>query len=284
MPVNPNYSAQGLVARFLKNMAAAIDGQQSNPLGPRMNGYNEQGMFISDHGEPLFADEGSLFMASMGPSATALQLGLSATFSATAAAIVIKNNAPVGSPIRTKLREIHFLCAVPPTAGTSLLYATVIDNVNRNPTTLSSGSGGTGPGTPATVTAYLAQLNAATYSGGLPVSQVFLPLSTAAGAPPTVPAASAGARVIVGNGNLRSVIPVGAATSGVQDDFRIEFGAQDKATGGATRSTAAASQIIEPHPAVSLGAQETFLLYLWAPSNITAGLAFAGLDVSLVER
>jgi hypothetical protein len=86
-------------------------------------------------------------ISSMLPSATALQLGISASYSATAAALVFKNNAPAGSfSPRCYLRDIHFLVAAAPASGTGLLYATVLDNVNRAPTTV-SGLGS--PGTPA---------------------------------------------------------------------------------------------------------------------------------------
>jgi hypothetical protein len=222
-------------------------------------------------------------MSSMLPSATALQLGLSASYSATAAALVFKNNAPAGpSSPRCHLRDIHFLCAVAPTSGTGLLYATALDNVNRTPTTI-SGLGA--PGTPATVTAYQAPAVCTNIDENPTINGVWwFPLSTAAGAPPTVPAQGANARILVGNGNLRTVIPVGAASSGVQDDYRIVFGATDRSGTGTLRSSAGALQLVEYHPAVTVGPQEFFLMYLWAPSNVTAGFAFAGLDCTWFER
>lgn len=274
MPANPNFSLQGWVARGLNKAASILDGNDSDPRGLRENSYSEMAAFMAMLGERQLADEGCLVSAGMTPSQTALQLGLSAAFAATAAALVIKNNAVAGSGLRLSLREIHFLCAVPPTSGTSLLYATAIDQGDRTPTTVALVAA------PATATAYLASVNAPNYASPLvgPLPSVWFPLSTAAGAPPAVPAAKT-AQFIVGNGNLRSVIPVGAAASGVQDDYRLVFGAEDRANGASLRSAAGASQIIEPHPAVSLDPQAFFLMYLWCPGNITAGFAFAGLDV-----
>lgn len=280
---NPTYSTQGWVARTLAKARSILDSNASDPTGQRFGRYGETYSVVPVVGEPALCDEGALMIASMLPSATVLQLGLSATYSSTAAAIVFKNNAPTGpSSARCHLRDIHFLCATAPTSGTGLLYATVLDNVSRTPTTI-SGLGA--PGTPATVTAYQAPVVCTNIDESpSPQGQVWFPLSTSGGAPPTVPAQGASARIVVGNGNLRSVIPVGAATSGVQDDYRIVFGSTDRAATQSLSSTAGATKIVEVHPAITVGPQEFFLLYLWAPSNITAGFAFAGLDVSWFER
>ena len=275
-----NIAQQGWVGRALSKARAILDGNDSDRVGPRFGRYSEQYMLAPLVGESVLCDEGSLMMASLAPSATALQLGVSATYVATAAAIVFKNDAPSGSGIRCSLRDIHFLCAVAPTLGTGLLYATVLDNKDRAPTTVVLQGG-----TPATATAYLAPNVCLNIDETPSVNgKCWFPLSTAAGAAPTIPAQGATARILVGNGNLRSVIPVGAATSGVQDDYRIVFGAMDRPAQGAARSAAAASVIVEPHPAVMIGPQQFFILYLWAPSNATAGFAFAGLDVSWFER
>jgi hypothetical protein len=279
----PNYATQGWVARTLSRARAILDGNLSDVTGQRMGRYGEALMLAPMIGEPLLADEGSLMMASMLPSATALQLGLSASYAATAAALVFKNNAPAGpaSP-RCHLRDIHFLCATAPASGTGLLYATLLDNVNRAPTTV-SGLGS--PGTAANQTAYQAPAVCANIDENPTISGVWwFPLSTSGGAPPVVPAQGSNARVLVGNGNLRAVIPVGAASSGVQDDYRIVFGATDRGVTSALRSTAGATQITEVHPAVTVGPQEFVLLYLWAPSNAVTGMAFAGLDCSWFER
>ena len=275
----PNYAPQGWVARALVKAASMLDGNISAVQGNRFNQYQEQGGFVGLMGERQMADEGALLFASMTPSQTALQLGLSAAYSAVAAALVIKNNAVVGSGIRLGIREIHFLCAIPPTSGTSLAYSTVVDSGNRQPTTVAA------VGSPATATAYAATVATPNFANS-PIAalpSVWFPLSTAGGAAPTVPAA-VNPVTIVGNGNLRTVIPVGVAATGVEDDYRIVFGAEDRASSGLLRSSAGALQVIEPHPAVSLDPQAFFLLNLWSLGNITAGFAFGGLDVTMFLR
>lgn len=281
---NPTQANQGWVARTLAKARFISDSNFSDPTGQRFGRYGETFITSDMMGEPILCDEGALMISSMLPSATALQLGVSASYSATAAALVFKNNAPSGaSSPRCHLRHIHFLVATAPASGTGLLYATVVDNVNRAPTTI-SGIGA--PGTPATQTAYQAPSVCTNIDEGPTINGVcYFPLSTSGGAPPVIPAQGSNARVLVGNGNLRTVIPVGAATSGVQDDYRIVFGSTDYGISqGALRSTAGATLITEPHPAVTVGPQEFFILYLWSPSNATTGLALAGLDVSWFER
>lgn len=275
---DPTFSLRGWVARSLTAARKMIETDSSDPSGPRMSRYGEQYGVVPVVGEPALADEGSLVIASMLPAATALQLGLSAAFSATAAAIVVANQAPAGpqSP-RITLRDIHLVQSVAPTSGTGLAYATVLDNINRAPTTV---SGDGSPGTPATVTAYRAAANVTNMDeSNAPVGRAWFPLSIAAGAPPTVPAPSQNARTMVGNGSLRAQIPV------VGDDYRIVFGATDRPGGQlVTAAPAGASRIVESHPAVVIGPQQYFLLYLWSPSNITAGNAWSQIDVSWFER
>jgi hypothetical protein len=271
----PNTALVGLVARMRSVASLLIDGQPSSSQGPRIGKFGEVYGVHPLFGDRALVDEGSLFTATMTPGQTALQLGLSAAFSATAAALVIKNNAPagkVGSP-NLIMRHIHMVVVTAPTAGTSLRYATVLDSGPRTPTTVSPVA------SPATVTAYsVAPCNSNMDAEINSVAQVYFPLSIAAGAPPTIPGA-VNARTVIGNGHLRGQIPV------AEDDYRIIFG-QDGLAGGSlvTAAPAGASRVVEPHPAVEIGPQQFFIFYLWAPSNITAGLAFSGLDVGWIER
>ena len=273
----PNMSPQGWVARSLIKARAIIDGNLSDPTGPRIGRYGDQIMIAPMVGEPILCDEGALFSSTMLQGATTLQLGLSASFSATAAAFVFKNNAPFGpSSPRCHLRELHMIVTTAPTSATALNYATMIDNVNRGPTVSALG-------TPTTATAYQAQAFCTNIDENPTASGAwFLPQSTSAGAPPAIPAAGANVRQLIGNGVLRTQIPV------VNDDYRFIFGATDRhivsQLGTNAKSATTAASIVESHPAVSIGPQEYFLLFMWGPSNITAGIAFSQVDGSWFER
>lgn len=273
----PNYAGQGWVARTLSKARFIIDSNLSDVTGPRFGRYQEQVILAPMVGEPLLCDEGSLFVSSMLQGATSLQLGLSASYSATAPAFIFKNNAPVGpqSP-RCHLREIHLTVTTAPTSATALNYSTGLDNINRAPTTVSA------LGSPATATAYAAPAYASNIDESPTANGVwYFPQSTAAGAPPAVPAQGSNFRTLVGNGILRTVIPA------ANDEYRIVFGATDKLVASATGANTKAGTvgwIFEPHVAVTVGPQSFFLLYLWAPSNATAGIAFSQVDVSWFER
>jgi hypothetical protein len=103
---------------------------QSMPDGPpRGSTYNEAMVVSPVPFRQALADEGSLFSASMLPGATALQLGLSAAFSAVAAAFVLKNNASPTDPNAPTvfMDYIHMIVGGAPTSATNWLYASVID-------------------------------------------------------------------------------------------------------------------------------------------------------------
>jgi hypothetical protein len=258
-----------------RNQPLPIQEGQNPGAGPRAGRYGEQVALSLIPTKHLLADEGAYMIASMAPGATGLQLGLSAAFSALAAAIVIQNTDSPSNPNakRIYLDQIHAIVSGAPTSATDLQYATVLDSVNRAPTTVAL------PAAPATATAYK-QAAACVNMDVTPqiVGQAYFPLSTAAGAPPAVPAAGPNARTIVGNGNLRSQIPV------VKDDIRIVFGSLDPTSALNTAAPAGASRIVEPHPPVVIGPGQSFLLYLWMTANATAGIIFNGLDASWWER
>jgi hypothetical protein len=281
MPANVNYSDQGWIQRSLAK-ALGLTNAPSDSRGKRKTIYNEDYVASPWGGELAIADEGALMMTSMLPGATVLQLGINATYAATLPCAVFKNDAPAGSGIRAHLRDIRFWLTVPPTSGTCALYATVLDNINRAPTTV-SGLGS--PGTPGNNTAYLAPTVCTNMDETPPIyGKWWFPLSTAGGAPPVVPAQGPSARILEGNGILRAQIPIGTS-GGASDDYRIVFGANDRPGGQlVTAAPAGASRIVEPHPAVSVGPQQFFLFYLWSLSNITAGFAFGGLSATHVER
>lgn len=274
MALPPAVLNKGLVARTLPLPANADN--QGTDVPVRLGRYGDtkvESLFPTDH---LQADEGSVMVATTLPGATALQLGLSAAFSATAAAFVLQNSDSAGGK-RIYPKFLKLAQSVAPTSGVDLRYAIVLDNINRAPTTISNGAGGSGPGTPATATAYRstvvctnADINPSIV--GIP----YFPLSAAAGAPPTVPAASQFARTIVGNGYLKNSIPV------VKDQYILQFGSADN--GGTFQGAAALAKIVEHCPPVVVGPGQSLLIYLWSASNITAGNAWDDVALCWVER
>lgn len=276
------WSVRTQVARMLANVAAAIDGDSTQDR-LRQSPYDELYVISALAKKYPGVDGGEYRVASMGPQATALQLGISANIAAAAAALLLGNSGAGNSPAkRCYLDYIRFLVTTPPTSGTELLVATSVDSKDRTPTTVSNGTGGTGPGTPATATCYRAPVvdpnmdNPAPAVLGVP----YFPMSTAVGAPPAVPAGGPNVRVIVGNLSLRAQIPVAS------DEYIIDFGSSDAPASGAlvTAAPAGASRVVCSHPGVVIGSLQWFILQMWSPSNVTAGIAFKGLDMGWWER
>jgi len=227
--------------------------------------------------DQMLADEGSLIVGSLGPGATSLQLGLSAAFAGAAPAVVLFNSDSSNYDGAKRLypRFLKFNVVTAPTSGTALWMATVLDTGNRAPTTVVNLVGGT----PATATAGLVPaVNTSGDVGSTPVGKAYFPLSTAAGAPPAVPAATQSARTLMGNLNLRTGIPI------VGDEVFVQFGMADypKVFAPAAITTPARETFF--HPGVVVPPGGTLLIYLWAPGNVTAGLAFSGMDIGWAER
>lgn len=271
--ISPGVINKGLVQRSLTTPTA--DGPESE-RSARMGRYGEQkveSVFPTDH---LLADEGAYMVACALPGATALQLGISAAFSATAAAFVLGNSDPAGGK-RLYPRALRLCQSVAPTSGVDLRYAIVLDSKDRTPTTISNGTGGVGPGTPATATAYRSTVSCTNMDLNPNIAGVpFFPISAAAGAPPTVPAAGGNARTIVGNGYLKASIPV------VKDHYLLQFGSADR--GGTFQAAAALAKIVEHAPPVVIGPGQFMLIYLWSASNITAGNAWDDVALEWIER
>ena len=267
---SPSAMIRGVISRILP--PPGNDGPDSDRVA-RLGRYGDvrtESVWPTNH---LLADEGGIFVATTLPAATALQLGLSAAFSATAAGFVLGNQDSAGGkrlyPLYLKLAQ-----SVAPTSGGDLRYAIVLDSIVRAPTTVSNGTGGSGPGTPATVTAYRSTVVGTNIDiqQQAPVGVAYFPLSTTGGAPPTVPAPSPNARTIVGNGYIKNSIPV------VKDQYILQFGGVD--AGGTFQAAAALSKIVEHAPPVVIGPGQFMTIHLWSASNITAGNAWD--DVALV--
>lgn len=267
---------------MLSAISAACDGGQDSDR-IRQSSYDELYVVNAMSKKYPGVDGGEYRTATMLPGATALQHGILAAFDATKACIAFQNSSAAASPSRRcYLDYIRFIVVTAPTSATLWNVTTVIDDKDRTPTTISSGTGGSGPGTPATATAYKSPAFDPNMDNGSPaiVGVPYFPISTAAGLPPAVPAAGANARTIVGNLPLRAQIPVAG------DEYLIDFGSGDLATGSAlaTAAPAGASRIVSSHPGIVLGPKHWFLLHMWGTGNVTAGIAFSGLDMGWWER
>lgn len=271
--LSPGAILKGLVSRVIPYPAVPDGPEQERAL--RMGRYGEpyvQGVWPTDH---ILADEGALMVATTLPGATALQQGIYAAFSATLANIVLGNSDVAGGK-RLYPKYLKLACSVAGTSGVDLRYAIVLDSKDRTPSTISNGSGGSGPGTPGANTGYrvpVVSTNMDINNQSI-VGVPFFSMGTAgATGPMTVPSAGQFARTIVGNGYIKGSIPV------VKDQYVLSFGAADPG-GGTFQAAAALSKIHENAPAVAIGPGQFMLIYIWSASNITAGNAFD--DVSLV--
>jgi len=275
MARNPAFTKHGLASR--RKPQVTPDGGANNEVADRNGRYGEGYVLPLWPNDQMLADEGSFYVSALAPQATALQLGLSANFAAAAVALAFQNTdaGQFDGGLRCYPRYLRMLVSVVPTSATALLFASVLDAKDRTPTTVVAKGG-----VAATATCYKepgvpTSLDQAAPAIGTP----YFPLSTAAGAPPAVPAAGQNARTIVGNGSLRAQIPVAG------DEYIIQFGAGDMPGAGlVTAAPAGASRIVAVHPPIVIPPQAWWLFYLWAPSNATAGIAFSGLEVGWVER
>ena len=271
----PGALIHGLASR--RKPQVTPDGGANNEVTKRSSRYGEDYILPLWPNDQMLADEGSYFLSTLAPQATALQLGISANFAATSVALAFQNTegAQFDGGVRCYIRYLRFLCSVAPASATALLFASVLDASMRTPTTVVLLGGAA-----ATLTCYKPLVVATSLDqaeGGK--GQPYFPLSAAAGAPPTVAAASQGARTIVGNGSLRAQIPV------VGDEYVIQFGMGDHPAGSlVTAAPAGASRIITTHPPIVIPPQAWWLFYLWAPSNAATGMAFSGFEVGWAER
>ena len=281
MGLSPATLFKGIVSRILP--PPSVDGIESEGY-TRLKRYRDIGVesvFPTDH---VQADEGSLFLATTLPGATALQLGINATWVATVAAILMYNSdQPVGNGGTGKnvlLKRLRLNQITAPTSGTDLRMSVWTDPANYQPTTISNAVGSNppqGPGTPATATAYRAPVNSPN-SGyiGAPVGVPYFPLSTAGGVPPAIPNPGPNARCIVGQQYIKNSIPV------VKDEYVIQFGMAD--AGGAFQGAAALAKGISSSPPVVIAPGHWGIIYLWSTSNITAGNAFDDVLLEWAER
>ena len=273
--IPPQVLFKALVSRLLP-APQQISGPESDKA-LRTNPYGDlftNNVYATDH---ALADEGSYMTACMLPAGAALQNGITASFTSTLASFVLYNSAPPGG-VNCLLKFLRLVVTTAGTSGTALQYAIVLDNINRSPTTISTPQGATGPGTAGANTGYRAPVAPSNMNVNSPVNGIpyFTQGTAGATGPMTVPAASPQARTIVGNGMLKGSIPV------VNDQYNIQFGSCDR--GGSFQAAAALCKIVEHAPPVVIGPGQTALIYLWSPSNITAGNAWGDVSMEWIER
>lgn len=264
---------KGLCSRFLPlPQGDSLDVDRTVRCG-RWGDVRVESCWPTDH---LLADEGCFMVACMLPGAIQLQTGITSAFSSTAALIVLGNSAQTGGK-RVYPRCLKLAVNGAWSSGTDLRYALVLDSKDRTPTTVSSGSGGTGPGTPATQTAYRSQVFcASTEDTPTPVGIPYFPMSTFNGALPLVPSPGQYARTIVGNGYLKNS---GAL---VADVVGLQFGCADHH--GTFQSAAAAAKLFDVAPPVVIGPGQFLVVHLWSTSNAGAGGTFIDILLTWVER
>lgn len=270
----PAVLVKGTAARQL--LAPAYTDNQMVDVNLRLGRYGDQRIESAWPTDHMAADEGAVMVATLAPGATAINMGISSAFSATACPFVLANSDPPGGR-RIYPKWLKLGISTIPASGTDLRYAIVLDSVNRTPTTISNGTGGSGPGTPATATAYRAPVVCVNADLNPTIAGIpYFPLSASNGTPPAVPDAGAFSRTIVGNGYIK------CSTSVAKDQFVLQFGAADM--GGTFQAAAALAKIVENCPAVVVGPGQYLLIHLWSKSNATTSGAFDGVDLVWAER
>lgn len=274
--LSPQALIKGIIGRSLRNLVPAVDGTEEDT---RLGKYGDLKVESAWPDMTLLCDEGAYMVASMAPAQTALQLGISASFAATAAAFVLQNTDAAGTlSKRVYPKFLRLAVSVVGTSGVDLRYAIVLDSKDRTPSTISNASGSDrGPGTPATATAYRSPVFCTNMDENPQIIGVpYFPLSTAAGAPPTVPSAGQSARTVVAQGFIKNSALV------AKDQIQLVFGAVD--IPGSFQGAAALCKLVEAVPAVALGPGNFLLIYLWSASNVTAGNAFDDAAMGWVEK
>lgn len=271
----PQSVFRGVCSRFLpRAQNDTLDTDRTVRIG-RWGDVRVESGWPTDH---LLADEGGYMVAAMRPGATALELGVSATFSATAAAVVLANSDILGGK-RIYPRFLKFGSNGGFLSATDWRYAVVLDSKDRTPTTISSGADGIGPGTPATATAYrppTACVNG-DINNPLIVGLPYFPLGTSAGTPPTIPSPGQFARTIVGNAHLKNSQPQ-ASDTGV-----IQFGWGD-AGGTFSALQSLLCRQVDFAPPVVIGPGQFMVVHMWSTSNSGVGASFSDLVMAWIEK
>jgi hypothetical protein len=189
------------------------------------------------------AQDGQLYTRTTGgtPIATGTSVPTGASIPATTPLIVVKNNSPIGSGIRTWVHSLNIvqIGGTVPASVTSVQAAVVVDSGDRTPT--------------ANLT--LATPNNVVIGGRASTSQVW---QCNAGNL-TVPAASSAA-ITTARRQIRSGITV------LLDEYELRFGSEAPVT---KMPTAVVGSFATSLPALVIQPQHFALIYLWFPGGAT---------------
>src|SRR5574337_741024 len=231
------------------NVPTNLFGRVSRALPQNVPDTNGTDMRYGRYGEPyvipMFADlnplvdEGSYFVTNNGQAA-GLANSAATGFVATTPEIVIFNGWGVSDPAakRIYLDFVRLIQAGTFTAGTSVQIAIVLDSISRY------SSGGT------ELTANIAPSNITV--GAVSKARVFVGAITAL-------AAGSAAKQVVGQRYLKLAI------AAVNDIYELRLDRAD------TYSLAPGAYTVQSLPAVSIGPQESALIYMWQPSATAVG-------------
>lgn len=252
---SPTFPLQLGTHRNLPN--PQTDGGAQTPRGGRYGEIYVDGIVPTKH---LLADEGCYYTACMTPSQAALAFGIISAFSDTSALMVIGNgNSPGGNRIYLDYLKMTF--SVAPASSTAAFMAIKIDSGARTPT---AGQ------------VKIAQQNVNTDLAMASQASIWFPTG---GAVITVPAVTAGARLVVGNLALRNALPT------VNDEYTVTFGGVDRGeTEFSVVATATAIKRTLYAPPAVIGGGGFGLIHVWFPSNITTGASFSNLELGYWER
>lgn len=275
MALPPPFLTKGLVGRNLALPANADN--QNTDVAMRLGRYGDQKVESGYPNDHFAADEGSIMVASMVQAQTAIQAGIQSAYVATQVQFLLQNSDPAGGR-RLYPKSLRLCVLTVGTSGVDLRYSLVLDNALRTPTTISSGSGGTGAGTAANQTAYRAPAQCTNMDlnptiAGVPYFTLGLAASVGGA---TVASPSPMARNIVAQGFIKTTAIV------AKDQLQIQFGNAD--LGGTVQGASASAKIIEHCPPVVIGPGQSLAIHIWSTSNVTAGNAFDDAAFIWAER
>lgn len=264
---SPQALIKGLVSRALPT--PTLDGAESEGAA-RLSRYRELGVISFVRKAHMLADEGAYFTTNNAQ--TGLATGVQTAFTATAPFVLIQNT-DVASGKRIYVDYMALVASAAGAAsagGTYTAFAITIDS------TLRFSALGTG-----------ANLTPQNVSPNTDINALVSVASVYCGAL-TATAASAKARTIVGNRNLRFTVLATGAFAVIGDTFFLNFGGVEGSGLGVTGSgpgvMANPVMLSNPQLPVVIGPQQSMLLHIWYPgATVTTGISFFP-EISWWER